>query len=116
MNYPEFDNVRLDYRAANEALQHGHYAKASRILRQALTESAETGEVNPMLLNSADMLAERYFVEGNYLNAASLYRTIIEARAKVLGIDHPDVKNARRKLAMAIWQTGGISPRLLEAQ
>jgi hypothetical protein len=42
-----------------------------------------------------------------------LYRMMLEVRIKFLGIDHPDVREARRKLAQSLWQTGGLSPELL---
>jgi hypothetical protein len=115
MNYPEFDASWFDYRAANEALLHGHYNKASKILRNAFADSQAAGTIDPQLLDSADTLAERYIEEGNYVHAASLYRMILDVRTKVHGDDHPDVRETRRRLALALWQTGGLSPKLLAA-
>lgn len=113
MNYPEFDAGWVDYQAASEALQKGHYTKASKLLRKAIAESQISGVIDPMMVNSANILAERYFEEGNYVSAASLYRTVLDVRTRVLGLDHPDVSETKRKLAMALWQTGGLTPKLL---
>lgn len=116
MNYPEFDASWFDYRAANEAFQHGHYGKASKILRQAFADSHITGVVDPKLVITANSLAERYFDDGNYAAAASLWRTVLDIRTKMLGADHPDVQETKRKLATAVWSTGGMTPRTLAAQ
>lgn len=115
MNYPEFNASWLDYRAASEALQQGHYSKASKILRHAIEESEETGVIDPLLLTSANILAERYLEEGSYARAASMYRVVLDVRIKLLGADHPDVKETQRQLAQALWETGGLSPKLLAA-
>lgn len=116
MNYPQFDKSSLDNRAASEAFKQGHYAKASKILREAIAESHLTGIIDPVLLSSASGLAERYFEEGNFVRAASLYRSVIQVRTQLLGADHPDVQQMRRKLALALWETGGLSPKLLATQ
>lgn len=115
MNYSEFDSGWIDYRAASEAFEQGHYTKASRILHKAMAESQITGVIDPLLLSSASQLAERYFDDGNYARAASLYRAVLDVRMKLLGADHPDVRETRRRLASALWQTGGLTPKLLAA-
>jgi hypothetical protein len=116
MNYPEFDASWFDYRAASEAFQNGHYGKATKILRQAFADSQITGVIDPKLVVTASTLAERYFEDGNYAAAASLYRTVLDIRTKCLGAEHVDVQETRRKLAMALWNSGGLSPKLMAAQ
>lgn len=111
-DYSKQDHAWHNYRAASEAFEQGHYSKASKILRQALSEA---DSIDPLLVNSANTLAERYFTDGNYANAAPLYRIVLEVRTKELGCDHPEVQESRRKLAMALWQSGGLSPKLLAA-
>lgn len=113
---PDLEAGWFDYRAANEALEHGHFSKASKILRRAIAESKDSADVAPLLVRSANTLAELYFAEGQFVNAASLYRVVLDVRIKQLGADHPDVQETRRKLALALWQTGGLSPKLLAAQ
>lgn len=114
MNYPDFDaNNWIDYRAASEAFEQGHYTKASRILQKAMAESHITGTIDPLLLSSASQLAERYFDDGEYSRAASLYRAVLDVRMKLLGPDHADCRETRRRLAMALWQTGGLTPKML---
>ena len=112
VDYSKQDNACHNYRAASEAFEHGHFSKASKILRQALSE-AET--IDPLLVNSANTLAERYVEDGNYASAAPLYRILLEVRTKQLGCDHPDVQESLSRLAMALWQSGGLSPKLLAA-
>jgi hypothetical protein len=116
MNYPEFDASWFDYRNASEALQQGHYGKATKILRQAFADSQITGVIDPKLLTTAHALAERYFEYGNYAAAASLYRTVLDLRTRELGPDHDDIKETQRKLAKCLWNAGGLSPKLLAAQ
>lgn len=112
IDFSKQDHAWHNYRAASEAFDQGHFKKASKILRQALSE---TDAIDPLLLNSANSLAERYCLDGNYANAAPLFRIVLEVRTKQLGCDHPDVQETRRKLAMALWQSGGLSPTLLAA-
>jgi hypothetical protein len=109
----EAQTAKFNFGPANEAVANGHYDKASRILRQAVAESEIDGTLDPVLLPSIDVLAEKYFHSGQYASAASLYRMVLEVRTKLLGIDHPEVREARRKLAQSLWQTGGLSPELL---
>jgi tetratricopeptide (TPR) repeat protein len=116
MNYPEFDASWLDYHAASEAVQQGHYGKASKILRQAILDSQITGVIDPKLVLTANTLAERYFEEGHYAAAAALYRSVLDVRTKILGDAHPDVRETRRQLAAALWNAGGMTPKLVAAQ
>jgi hypothetical protein len=116
MNYPEFDASWFDYRNASEAFQQGHYGKATKILRQAFADSQITGVIDPKLLLTANTLAERYFEDGNYAQAASLYRTVLDIRMRTLGVDHEDVQETRKKLATCLWNSGCISPKILAAQ
>lgn len=104
------------YRAATEAVRSGHLSKASKILRQAIQEADANGKVDPLLISSADSLAEKYYGEGDYLGAAALFRTILESRRRTLGEEHPEVSDSRKRLEMALWQNGGITPRLLNAE
>lgn len=116
MNYPEFDASWFDYRAASEAFQHGHYGKATKILRQAFADSRITGVVDPKLVLTANRLAERYFEVGNYAAAASLYRSVLDIRSRAMGAESVDVQETKRKLAAALWNAGGISPKMLAQQ
>lgn len=103
------------YYAVTEALQQGHLDKASRILRQAIVEIQQGDDFHPLLLSSAKNLGEQYYLEGNYHGAAALFRTVLEVRTKILGVDHPDVQECRRQLARALFHLGGLSPKLFVA-
>jgi hypothetical protein len=106
----------FNYLEASEAVAHGWFDKASRILRRAIDESQLAGILDPALLETASDLAERYFNSGNYVASASLYRVVLSARMRVLGPNHEEVRHLRRMLAQALWQTGGLSPEVLAEQ
>ncbi|HEY9789778.1 MAG TPA: hypothetical protein V6D22_05230 [Candidatus Obscuribacterales bacterium] len=112
IDYQNLEAAPVDHAAAHEALENGHYLKAARIIRQALAESSA---LDLFLLSSAEKLAVYYLNDGEFVAAACLYRSIVEAKTKVLGEQHPDVRLARHKLELALWHTGGITPRLLSS-
>lgn len=102
-----------NHKAVTEAFEQGHLLKASRLLRQALVESSLSDTVDPLMVKSANQLAERYAEAGDYAGAASMYRDMLEVRSRLLGMDHPDVRDCRRMLAEALWQSGGLSLTIL---
>lgn len=110
--YHDVEVSWLSYRAASEAFENGHLTKAGRLLREALEESKEQGLLDPLLLHTATNLAERHLREGEYSNAASMFRVIFELRQRVQGDEHPEVVSSRKKLANALWQTGGLTPKV----
>jgi hypothetical protein len=114
-NFQDVDPTGKRYREVNQLFEAGHLHKASRVIRDAMDDSLKAGIVDPFLIRSADALAERYVREGEYSAAASMYRAVHEVQLNVLGKDHPAVREVRRKLAQAIWQTGGITPKLLDS-
>ena len=116
ISYQDVDLSWRSYRAASEAFEYGHLAKASRILRQALIDSQQTqGRVDPLLLHSANNLAERCFSNCDFSGAAALWRVVYEMRSKSLGEDHVDTLATKSRLALALWQTGGMTPKQLSA-
>jgi hypothetical protein len=109
----DFDTLRFShdlYAQANEAVEHGHLGKASKIIREALSESQA---LDQLLVVSATALAERYLSAGDHAAAASIYRAILSAKSKQLGNSHPEVVELNRKLASALWHIGGLTPTSL---
>lgn len=99
--------------ACAEAFNERRYIKAMQILKQALHEVDEIGELESPILSRADALAEIYVKQGQYKDAAALYRILLECKRKVLGASHPDVKVSAAKLASVLCETGGLTPNLL---
>jgi hypothetical protein len=97
-------------RAASEALNEHRYTKASRIVKDALTKANQLRTPQPNMLQHADELATVYRDAGDYNNAASLYRMIIEVQKTTLGPEHPDVESSSNKLIAALKASGCISP------
>lgn len=97
-------------RMASEALSRHHYAKASRIVKDALYHAWREKTLQPKLLRHADELARVYRECGDYDNAASLYRLIIESQRLALGDRHPDVESASRELVAALMESGYMNP------
>jgi hypothetical protein len=112
IDYQNLDAARLSHAAAYEALENGHYGKAARLIRQALAESSV---LDLSLVSGAEKLAVQYLNDGEFVAAAAMYRSIIDAKTRCLGAQHEEVRQARHKLELALWQTGGITPRLLSA-
>lgn len=99
--------------ACAEAFDERRYIKALQIIKQALHEVDEIGELESSILSRADALAEIYLQQGQYRDAAALYRILLECKRRVLGAGHPDVKVSAAKLASVLCETGGLTPSLL---
>ncbi len=97
-------------KAAAEALSEHRYTKASRIVKDALHQARQLGELQPNLVQRADQLAKVYRDSGDYTNAASLYRLIIDIQKIALGPEHPDVEHSSRDLLSALTASGCLSP------
>jgi hypothetical protein len=108
--YQTLGHMRERFLEASEALEIGHFHKAARIIREALSSS---DGMDQLLVTSATTLADRYVSDGDFSNAASMYRAAIHAQTKLLGSEHAEVCALRKKLAVALWETGGLTPVLL---
>jgi hypothetical protein len=97
-------------RAAAEAFSEHRYTKASRIVKDALHKAIQMGELQPSLVQRADELARVYRDSGDYTNAASLYRLIIDIQSSALGPEHPAVEHSSRELLSALMASGCITP------
>ncbi|MFN8657504.1 MAG: tetratricopeptide repeat protein [Candidatus Obscuribacterales bacterium] len=116
MNTQQRDYIWNSFLTANEAFHEGRYSKAGRLFKEVLQESAEFGELDPRLDGSACSLAETYCRQGAFSDAAALYRAVSAVRRKILGPKHPQVLEAERKLADALWQVGCLTPGVLARQ
>lgn len=116
MNTQQRDYIWNSFLTANEAFHEGRYSKAGRLFKEVLQESAEFGELDPRLDGSACSLAETYCRQGAFSDAAALYRAVCAVRRKILGPKHPQVLEAERKLADALWQVGCLTPGVLARQ
>jgi len=96
-----------------EAIENGQYNKASRLVKQALAEADSPKQIDPIIISSARTLAEKCSTQGDYMGAAALLRTLVEAQKQSMGADHPEVQETTRQLVCALMQTGGVSPKLL---
>lgn len=101
---------------ANEAFHEGRYSKAGRLFKEVLQESAEFGELDPVLDGRACSLADTYYRQGSFSDAAALYRAVSAVRRKVFGPKHPQVLEAERRLCDALWNTGYVTPDVLARQ
>lgn len=86
--------------AAGAALNKGQAGKAARILRDALRESEEVGELPPSLVEASNELAESLMSHNKFAEAEALYRAVLEVREKMLGTNHPQVVESLQKLAV----------------
>jgi hypothetical protein len=87
-------------KAAGAALSKGQASKAARILKDALRESEEVGELSISLVDAANQLAESLMGQNKFGDAESLYRAVLEVREKMLGTSHPQVVESLQKLAV----------------
>ncbi len=58
------------------------------------------------MATSLNNLAELYRVQGNYAEAAPLYRRSLVIREKALGPEHPDVATSLENYAALLRETG----------
>lgn len=82
------------------ALGQGNLSKAARILKEALREAEEFGEIPEQLILSAHSLADLYLTQSRFLEAEELYRAVLEIREKLLGQTHQDVIESLKKVTM----------------
>jgi tetratricopeptide (TPR) repeat protein len=69
-----------------QAFEQGDYAEAARQFQAALP-LADIGSLVPSLMN----LAAVYYAQGQYTDAAALYRRALVLQEQVLGPDHPQL-------------------------
>jgi hypothetical protein len=86
--------------AVHQAGSHGHLGKAARIVKDALRESEDYGEIPQGLVDLAHMLADCYLKQLRFFEAESLYRAVLEVREKLLGQNHQDVIDSLKKVAI----------------
>lgn len=86
--------------SAATALTRGQWMKAARVLRDALRECEEVGELHEGLTATANQLAEKLIDQHKYSEAEILYRAVLEVREKLFGTNHPQVTESLQKLAV----------------
>jgi hypothetical protein len=87
-------------RAALFARKQGNLGKATRILREALRESEEYGELHVGLIEQSHALAYVYLNQYRFGDAESLFRMVLEVREKLYGQTHEDVVDSLKKVAI----------------
>jgi hypothetical protein len=86
--------------AAGTACRQGQFAKAARIVKEALREAEEYGETPGALVELAHQLAESYLQQLRFVEAESLFRAVLELREKLLGQTHVEVIDSLKKVAI----------------
>ncbi|HEY9791696.1 MAG TPA: tetratricopeptide repeat protein [Candidatus Obscuribacterales bacterium] len=86
--------------AALFARKQGNLGKATRILREALRESEDYGELSCGLIEQAHALAYVYLNQYRFADAESLFRLVLEVREKLYGQTHDDVVDSLKKVAI----------------
>lgn len=81
------------------ARQLGSQARALRILREALRDCEEFGELPEGVISQAHSMADTYLEEHRFADAESVYRLVLEVREKLLGQTHPDVVDSLKRVA-----------------
>ena len=69
-----------------QAFEQGDYAEAARQFQAALS-LADAGSLSTSLMN----LAAVYYAQGQYTDAAPLYRRALVLQEQILGPDHPQL-------------------------
>jgi Tetratricopeptide repeat len=86
--------------AALVARKQGNFSKAARILKEALREAEEYGELPAGLIDQAHSLAQLHMSHYRYGEAESLIRMVLEVREKLLGQTHEDVVESLKQVAI----------------
>lgn len=86
--------------AVDTARHQGNMSKASKLLKEALREAEEYGEIPPILVAKAQSLADAYVAQRRYQEAELLFRSVLELREKLLGPSHADVVESHKIVAM----------------
>lgn len=85
-------------RVAQVAHAQGNFTKAARVIKEALREAEDYGEVHSGLVTIAHVLAEGYLRQNRFAEAENLYRAVLEVREKVLGQTHDEVIDSLKKV------------------
>jgi len=86
--------------AVDKARHQGNMSKASKLLKEALREAEEYGEIPPVLVEKAQALGDAYVVQHRFQEAELLFRSVLELREKLLGPAHADVAESLKLVAM----------------
>jgi hypothetical protein len=89
---------------AKEACKHGHFLQAQRILKDALHDAEEYGDIDDGLIYSIHALAGTFCISRDFRRAESLYRQVLEWREKMLGEQHADVADSLDRVALMLRQ------------
>jgi tetratricopeptide (TPR) repeat protein len=89
-----------------QAFRKGDYAKAEGYLKAARDEAEKFGSEDPRFATTLTNLAELYYAQGKYGEAAPLYKRSLATREKALGPDHPDVAQSLENYAALLRKTG----------
>lgn len=98
-------------RSIDEAVEHRRYARAASIVKEALYDIGGGEELPAVLLSSADKIATLQQSQGDLVNAASIYRLILQVQQKCLSPQHPDIQRTTRQLERVLGEQGCISHR-----
>src|SRR5437868_2579102 len=98
------------YRAsAEQAMQRGNFEDAENTWLSALEEAEDLGEDNPRLVLTLESLAEVFWRQRKFHQAAPICRRVLRIYETLLGADHLDVAVIANNLAMLYhsWQKYG---------
>lgn len=89
-----------------EAYEQGLYAEAEEQWLAALEETESFGPQDPRLTATRKNLADLYYAQGNYAEAAPLYRRSLEIAEKAFGAEHPNVATSIENYAALLGEMG----------
>ena len=95
-------------RAAIEADQQGHYAKAITQMQAALRAAEAFGSDDPRLATSLNNLAALYRLQGRYAEAEPLYKRSLAIVEKALGPEHPHLAIGLDNLGQLYYAQGRL--------
>ena len=66
------------------------------------------GPEHPQTLEAANVLGVILYLKGDYHEAATVHRRVLEVRARTLGWEHPDTAHSMNELAQVLRSQGNL--------
>ena len=98
--------------AVREACARGDFVSVETIMRYALKECEDAGELDEGLISRLHNLADSHLRHDRFHEAKRLVRLGLKSREAILGRQHPDVIDSRRKLEIIAGQSNGSGQNL----
>jgi tetratricopeptide (TPR) repeat protein len=98
--------------SAHRAIQ---YDRAMQHFREAEKLTDRNGDLNEWV-RLQDEIADLLVAQGRYANAEKLFRSVIEARTRVLGPEHPNTLDSRHRLIYALSRQSKYAEAEAEAR